>query len=63
MVSDIQIGDLRLLRDLLHTAHLAVLQHYLYAMRMEGRAGEDRLHNSARPFAGTLVLFENDVYL
>ena len=63
MVSDIQIEDLQLLHDLLYPAHLAVLQHYLYAVWMEGRAGEDRLHNSTHSFSCALVLLENDVHL
>ena len=51
------------MHDLLYATHLAVLQHYLYAMRMEGRACEDRLHNSPRSFACALVLLKNDVHL
>jgi len=51
----------RLFNDLLHPAHLSILQPHFYAVRMVGRACQDFLDNPASPLACSLVFLEDDL--
>ena len=52
----------RLIDDLRHPSHLAVLQSDLDAVGMEGGIGEKLLDHAPRPFASSLVLFEHYIH-
>jgi hypothetical protein len=49
--------------NLLDSAHFTGFKAHLDAVRVMGGTGQDLLHDPARPFPCSLILFLDDVYL